>query len=77
MLIEVLGLNNPTTVEFRQRVLRLVEVGTADLVLQWFGYPVDLPDLAGLKPTSNARVAGVSTCAYALRQAKKLPELLK
>ena len=75
-LIEVLRLNHPRRVEWRQKHLRLPAVlarYNRALYEQWMGFPVDLPDLRRNKPPENRRPAGVNDSWFAKRERNELP----
>jgi hypothetical protein len=81
-LIEVLVLNHPRAVDWRNRwqaALRRVQAaardGDPDLLRWMMGFPDDLPDLAALRPPGNTRPGGVAQSHLALRQQRALAEV--
>lgn len=72
LLIEVLGLNNPTTIEFRRRMLEVFASCDSPLLTSFFGYPDDLPDLSLARPTCNTRPKGITQSTYVRRSARQL-----
>lgn len=77
-LIELLGLNDPRTVEFRMLWIGIIALSARhapELHRRLMGYPDDLPDLANLQPPGgNARPGGTEQSAFARRQRDTLPE---
>jgi hypothetical protein len=82
-LIEICRLNRPRLVEARQRFQQLYAGLKRDrrhaskkLLRTFFGYPDDLPILAGLvPPKGNLRPKGIARSYAALRDAGSLPEI--
>jgi hypothetical protein len=76
-LIDLLGLNRPRLVEFRELwigIIRLAAAADPALNLQLLGFPDDLPDLGRLRPPDgNTRPAGVPASSFAQRQGGTLP----
>ncbi len=71
--IMILGLDDTVLVEFRNRLIRtiktLLDPSDRELLSEWLAYPVDLPNLALLRPPGgNQRPFGTETCAYELRR---------
>ena len=72
LLITRLDLNGPERIAHRVRYLglyRLLRTLAEDaeeraVLLDLFGYPDDLPDLARLRPPANSRPGGVADCYY-------------
>lgn len=82
ILIEQLGLNDPPILGWRCRWIdtlrRILAAGPPemDLLVQWFGYPDDLPDLAALRPPNgNTRPEGIYNSCHARRRRGDLPAL--
>ena len=76
-LIEILDLNSPQAIEWRQMWLRIVSMASkhdASLLAMLVGFPKDLPDLSRKKPPSNSRPGGISVSWFAKRQRNELPE---
>ena len=44
-------------------------------LVQWLGFPSDLPDLRQMKPPSNTRPEGLDNCFYVLRERGRIPEI--
>ena len=75
-LIEVLNLNDADCVKYRRLVRATVEQAVRHedqtILLQWMGYPDDLPDLSLLEPLENRRPDGVNLSFFARRQRGEL-----
>ncbi len=78
-LILKLDLNAPRMVVWRLLWARLVDLARehdANLFLQLMGYPVNLPNLARLRPPGgNLRPAGVTASHFARRARGELPAI--
>jgi hypothetical protein len=82
-LIDVCALNRPELVAFRRDMQALVSVLTerhgeaVDRVrTRYLGYPIDLPDLAALRPPGgNARPDGIAGCHFERRRRGELTEI--
>jgi hypothetical protein len=76
-LVFKLDLNAPRMVAWRllwNRLVELVGQHDANLFQQLMGYPIDLPDLARLRPPGgNLRPAGVDASHFARRARGELP----
>jgi hypothetical protein len=81
--IEICRLNRPALVDFRRRLLRLVEVllshdvaQAKDVLRDLLAFPADLPDLAALRPPEgNARPEGIAESHFERRRRGELPEV--
>lgn len=72
--IDLCRLNRPARVDFRRRLLNLLETAEEGVLLDWLGFPPDLPDLAALHPpTGNARAAGLAESHFERRRRDELP----
>ena len=77
-LIEILDLNSPKAIEWRQMWLRIASMASkhdATLLAMLVGFPRELPDLSRKKPPRNSRPEGVAESWFAKRQRKELPEI--
>jgi hypothetical protein len=79
--VQILDLNDPSVVEFRHRLIKTLEILVAadalnarEQVKLWLGFPVDLPDLARLRPKGNSRPDGIAKSFHFLRAKGMLPE---
>jgi hypothetical protein len=80
-LIDLLQLNAPRMIEWRQLWLELhadaqaeVSSGRMGMKARMFGFPSDLPDLAsGSRPPQNTQPGSVNASAHARRAAGTLP----
>lgn len=76
-LVTLLGLDSPTYTEFRllwTGIVAMAERHAPDLYQRLMGFPIDLPDLAALRPPGgNDRPGGVSTSYYRQRELGDLP----
>jgi len=76
-IIRMLGLNDDEFVAYRARwikIIALAKANNADLYRQLLGFPVDLPNLASLRPPGgNTRPEGIETCYFNQRQRGELP----
>ena len=81
-LIDVCALNRQDLVAFRRDLRSLVVLlagrsgaATEQLRRRYLGYPVDLPDLASLRPPGgNARPDGVTACCFERRRRGELAD---
>ena len=80
--VQILGLDDPILTKFRAKViflaekLQALEPRVADIALRdWFGFPVNLPNLKRMRPRGNTRPDGVKTCFYEQRKAGTLPKI--
>lgn len=77
-LIELVGLDRPRAVEFREMwvgIVRLAATFDTDRHRRIMGYPADLPDLSALDPPGgNAKPEGVAASHLARRKAGTLPD---
>jgi hypothetical protein len=74
--IAVMCLNSPNLVRWRLTWMRIIDLchqHDPEFYHALMSYPVDLPDLAQLKPPENTRPEGVSDSYYVRRTAGKLP----
>jgi hypothetical protein len=75
--VTLLGLDSPTYTEFRLLwigILAMAERHAPDLHQRLMGYPVDLPDLAALRPPAgNIRPDGIATSHHKRRARGELP----
>jgi hypothetical protein len=69
-LIGVLRLDSPERVQYRSKMIRLFHLlkGNSHGLMEWLGYPEDLPDLRKKKAPSNSRPEGVQNCFCVLRE---------
>jgi hypothetical protein len=81
LLVRLLRLDRPDVTELRGRFLRLARRVAADPASDWAGdvsqffrYPLDLPDLRGARPPSNAAPASATDCFFARRERRQLVE---
>ena len=77
-LIEILDLNSPKAIEWRQMWLRIVAMASeqdASLFTMLVGFPRELPDLSRKKPSSNSRPNGVAESWFAKRQRNELSKI--
>lgn len=76
-LCDVLRLNSPANVEYRSRMIRILEAfhrsGETELFQKLLAYPNDLPDLRLKLPPKNDKPEGASNCYFALRERGGLP----
>ncbi len=80
-LISILRLDRPKLIEWRQQLIKLYgelmrrpnSLQKSDLLRNYFGFPNDLPDLRTLRPPSNTRPSGLTSCHYVLRSKGDLP----
>lgn len=75
-IIRAVRLNGPDATEFRRQwlaIIRLAEAHVPELFARLMGFPDDMPDLAALKPPSNARPEGAAESFHARRQRGELP----
>ncbi len=77
-LIELVGLDRPRAVEFREMWIGIVRLAAAfdpDRHRRIMGYPADLPDLSALDPPGgNAKPEGIAASHLARKSAGTLPE---
>jgi hypothetical protein len=80
-LIRACRLDRSKLTEFRRGILALFETllrrkdePAAELRRTFFGFPLNLPDLAALKPAENARPEGVQNSHFARKRRGELPE---
>ncbi len=76
-LVLQLDLNSPLLKQWRVMWMRIVDLANErdkDLYYQLTGFPIDLPNLALLKPIRNSRPEGVEMSWYAKRERGLLPE---
>jgi hypothetical protein len=81
--IAICRLNRPALVDFRRRLLRLVETllshdatQAKDVLRDLLAFPADLPDLAALRPPEgNARPEGIAESCFERRRRGELPEI--
>ncbi|MDA2928738.1 HNH endonuclease [Acidobacteria bacterium AH-259-O06] len=78
ILIDVLLLNEADKKAFRKRMLSQLELleklGDKEKLKEYFGFPLNLPDLRRKRPRENRRSEGVARCYYVLRERGELPE---
>jgi hypothetical protein len=75
LLIRLLWLNSPQTIEWRRlwiRIVQLAEEHNDKLFRQLIGYPEELPDLAKLNAPSNSKPDGIEQSYHARRGHGKL-----
>lgn len=76
-LIEILDLNSPQAIEWRQMWLRIVSMANKHdqtLLAMLIGFPKILPDLSPKKPPTNLRPEGISESWFAKRERNELPD---
>jgi hypothetical protein len=81
--IAICRLNRPALVDFRRRLLRLVETLLShneaqanDVLCDLLAFPADLPDLEALRPPEgNARPEGIAESCFERRRRSELPEV--
>lgn len=72
--IDICRLNRSASVDFRRRLLNLLETANEDVLLDWLAYPDDLPDLSTSRPpTGNSRPAGIAESYFERRRRAELP----
>jgi hypothetical protein len=83
-VIDLLHLNKHPATDNRRTYLSLLDLkrqypddaSVNHLFLQSFGFPEELPDLAGLRPPEgNSRTSGVENCHFALRARDAVAEV--
>ena len=78
-LRDVLRLNSSVNVEYRSRMIRILEAllrsGEIDLYQELMGFPSELPDLRLKRVPKNDRPEGVASCYFALRERGELPRI--
>jgi hypothetical protein len=69
-LIGDLRLDSPERVQYRSKMIRLFQLlkENSHGLMEWLGYPKDLPDLRKKNAPSNSRPGGVEDCFCALRE---------
>jgi hypothetical protein len=75
-LLQTLRLNNPRNVEYRSRLMRMLDAlheSAPDLYQEWMSFPNDLPDLRAKRVPSNTRPEGAIQCHFALRESGLIP----
>lgn len=75
-LIRQLDLNDPLFVQWRGRMIRIVELAALhdpDLYASLLSFPDDLPDLSALKPGGNTRPDGIEQSHLRRRERGELP----
>ena len=76
LLIDALLLNRKSAKDYRLRIRALsnkLRRWPDQELLAFFEYPVELPDLSGLRPKGNRRPKGVSASCFERRLRGKLP----
>lgn len=81
-LVKACRLDRPKLTAFRRGILELYQwlegrprETSAELLRRFFGFPLNLPDLARLKPPGgNSRTAGLADSHFARRGRGELPE---
>lgn len=81
--IQILGLDDSRLTEYRKKMIDLFrrlqalpEEEVKEELLNWFGFPSELPNLALLRPPGgNSRPEGVSLSWYKQRQQGTIPEV--
>ena len=77
-LIEILGLDNPRMVEWRELINEVVSLSAKfdrELYLRLLSFPLDLPRLSTLRPPEgNTRPEGIEQSHFSRRQRGELPE---
>ncbi len=77
-MIDTLALNRTCSMRFRRvwlAVIRMASERDPELLMQFLGYPDDLPNLSLLRPPGgNTRPEGIAESAYERRRAGTLPE---
>lgn len=75
-LQELLSLNEPSAVEWRGKLLtvlqRFIEMAPEEY-LEWVRFPSQLPDLSNREPKGNTRPGGVNDSWYAKKMRGELP----
>ena len=82
-LIRSCHLNRPLLVEFRRRLLSLLDflttyrtVDSESLLKELLGFPSDLPDLSTKRPPNgNSRPTGIADCFFQQQQQGLLPDV--
>lgn len=81
-MIDLLHLDENPALATRKRALRVLKLKAKypddpdidALLVEYFGFPEDLPDLRSLRPKSNTRKAGIDNCHYERKKKGVLPE---
>ena len=82
-LIDLMHLDESPALETRQKVLRILRIKAAMpdnaevhcLLLDYLGFPDDLPDLSEPRPPANDKKDGIKESWFEKRQKGELPEL--
>jgi hypothetical protein len=75
-LLQTLRLNGPKNVEYRSRLMRMLDTlkkSAPDLYQEWMSFPNDLPDLRTKRVPANTKPGGALGCHFALRESGLLP----
>lgn len=79
--IEILGLDDDVITEFRARMIKTIKQlkslpkdKNQDSLIDWLGFPENLPNLKILRPKGNSRPDGVDNCYYNQKQKGLLPK---
>lgn len=75
-LLQTLRLNSPRNVEYRSRLMRMLDAlqkSAPELYQEWMSFPNDLPDLRTKRVPSNTKPEGALNCHFVLRESGLLP----
>jgi hypothetical protein len=78
VLIDVLALDDPRTVERRRRIigtLRSLAETNWPIFVDWMRFPEDLPDLTRVPPPHNLKPDGIAESCFEKRKRGALPEV--
>jgi len=75
ILVSVYRLNAPTAIEYRAKMLRVLQTLQPSDLSAWVGFPSNMPDLRTKHPPHNSRPNGVNDCCFVLREQGRLPEV--